>query len=64
MGWIKRKGAVTGFHECMKPTINQRVEIGDVWQCNECEMYWRVTNNWWWKPAPVYGFFVQLGLIK
>ncbi|ANA87312.1 hypothetical protein SEA_GIBBLES_75 [Gordonia phage Gibbles] len=70
MGWIKRKGEATGFHECKKPDPQQKAnhaQPGDVWQCDECETYWKVVllrGHNEWVRAPVYGFLVQMGLKK
>lgn len=41
MGWIKRK---IDEHVCPKPKWNKDIAVGDIWQCDECKLQWRVVE--------------------
>lgn len=41
MGWIKRK---IDEHVCKKPDFHKDVATGDIWQCDECNLKYRVAQ--------------------
>lgn len=41
MGWIKQKSAE---HGCKKPSWSADVSKGDIWQCDDCQTKWAVTD--------------------
>ena len=45
MGWIKRKA---DEHVCKKPYNIPGVNVGDIWQCDECGLKWEVTKSSTW----------------
>jgi hypothetical protein len=46
--WIRRDVDV---HLCNRPGYNSSIHVGDLWQCNGCNVVWRV-NGFDFNPFP------------
>ncbi|USH45083.1 hypothetical protein SEA_CAMERICO_87 [Gordonia phage Camerico] len=68
MSWIKR---VEKPHKCRFPAKNlwtgthwaYPAEPGDIWQCPDCECYWRLLPSDNWQAANIAGPLHKLGNI-
>lgn len=64
MAWLVK----ASNHECQRPELYSKVNgmtmwelasVGDVWQCDECALIWKVkrglaSHDLYWEPIPVY----------
>lgn len=41
MGWIRCK---VNEHQCRKPNWDYTVNVGDIWQCDDCATQYEVTH--------------------